>query len=299
MERAIQQLAVQSYVAGGTDERLQAALASDKPAINDVERRDVLAGASMDVLLAERSGYRARVDEATSRVKHAGHDLARATGSLERSSAARPTALSREVTAGTAVATARVAYEDARVLATVDGVEFPLVALDAYYRAARTEAVDDPGCGVQWWGVAGISRVEGQHGTYGGTTLESNGDTSRRIIGIALNGTNATQVISDTDGGALDGDPVHDRAVGPMQFIPQTWERYKADGNGDGIVSPFNLYDATLAAASYLCRVSGGLSSDPGLRSAYFGYNHSVPYVDSVLGYAHLYERAVDVPAPA
>jgi membrane-bound lytic murein transglycosylase B len=83
-----------------------------------------------------------------------------------------------------------------------------------------------------------------------------------------------------------------------MQFIPQTWSRFQADGNDDGTISPFNLYDATLAAAKYLCTSSSGLDADAGLRTAYFSYNHSAPYVDSVLGYARRYERAIDVPDP-
>jgi membrane-bound lytic murein transglycosylase B len=123
-----------------------------------------------------------------------------------------------------------------------------------------------------------------------------NGDTDKRIIGIQLNGTNSTRAIGDTDGGVLDGDTSYDRAVGPMQFIPQTWRRYEADGNEDGTTSPFNLYDATLAAATYLCASSSGLDADPGLRAAYFSYNHSVRYVDSVLGYARLYQRSIEVP---
>jgi membrane-bound lytic murein transglycosylase B len=84
-----------------------------------------------------------------------------------------------------------------------------------------------------------------------------------------------------------------------MQFIPQTWHRFQSDGNEDGTESPFNLYDATLAAATYLCTASSGLDADPGLRAAYFSYNHSVLYVDSVLGYARLYERSLEVPERA
>ena len=43
------------------------------------------------------------------------------------------------------------------------------------------------------------------------------------IYGIALNGKNNTQRISDTDAGQYDDDTRFDRAVGPMQFIPSTW----------------------------------------------------------------------------
>lgn len=299
VETSVQQLAVESFVAGGGGERLNEALASETPAISEVDRRDVLGALSMDVLLTERAAYRARIDEATGRAAAAVDDLVAARQTLAELDPSRQAAVDREVGAAGEVARDRVAYEESRVLATVEGVEFPLVALDAYYRAAGLLSDRNPGCGVRWWALAGISRVEGRHGTYGGTTLQTNGDTSQRIIGIQLNGTNETAVIGDSDGGALDGDAAFDRAVGPMQFIPQTWSRFQADGNEDGTSSPFNLYDATLAAAQYLCTASGGLDGEAGLRSAYFSYNHSLPYVDSVLGYARLYERTILLPEPA
>ncbi|MET0903943.1 MAG: hypothetical protein ABWZ52_11935 [Acidimicrobiales bacterium] len=298
VERAIQELAVETFVTGNDDDRLNEAIASDTPGTNDAERRDVLAGVTMDVLLNEQAAYRARIDAAAERSEVAATELREARSELDALAADRPPSEASELSRASDVAEARVAYEEARVLAQVEGVEFPLVALDAYYRAAGTVTAARPACGVQWWGIAGISRVEGRHGTYGDTTLRSNGDTSQRIIGIQLNGTNATAVVADTDGGALDGDASYDRAVGPMQFIPQTWQRFQADGNQDGTTSPFNLYDATLAAATYLCTASSGLDGDPGLRTAYYSYNHSVPYVDAVLGYARLYQRSIELPAP-
>ena len=296
VERAIQELAVETFVAGGQEDRLNEAVASEAPATNVAERRDVMAGISMDVLLAERAAYRARIDAAAERASQAETELVEARDTLRGIGTDRPTALDAEVSKAEAVAEERVAYEEARVLAQVEGVEFPLVALDAYYRAATTVAAERPTCRVEWWGLAGISRIEGRHGTYGGTSLMPNGDTDKRIIGIQLNGTNSTAVIGDSDDGTLDGDASYDRAVGPMQFIPQTWRRFGADGNEDGTTSPFNLYDATLAAATYLCTASSGLDADPGLRAAYFSYNHSLLYVDSVLSYARLYEQSVDVP---
>jgi membrane-bound lytic murein transglycosylase B len=296
VERAIQELAVETFVAGGESDRLNEAVASETPAINEAERRDVFAGISMDVLLAERSAYQARIDAAAQRADQAATDLAKAREALELVASGRPSAVDDELSTAAAVADERVAYEEARVLAQVEGVEFPLVALDAYYRAATTIAEARPTCRVEWWGLAGISRVEGRHGTYGGTALMPNGDTDKPIIGIQLNGSNSTAVVGDTDDGTLDGDASYDRAVGPMQFIPQTWRRFGADGNEDGTTSPFNLYDATLAAATYLCTASSDLDADPGLRTAYFSYNHSLLYVDSVLGYARLYEESIDIP---
>ena len=298
VERAIQELAVETFVRGDEDDRLNEAIASESPAMNEAEKRDVLGGLSMDVLLAERTAYQVRIDEAQMRSDEAATDLAKAQKALRALTADRRPALDDELAAAARVADERVVYEEARVLATVDGVEFPLVALDAYFRAADTVAEEKPRCGVEWWGLAGISKVEGRHGTYGGSELLPNGDTDKKIIGIQLNGTNKTAVISDSDGGRLDGDARFDRAVGPMQFIPQTWKRFGADGNDDGDTSPWNLYDAALAAANYLCTASSDLTADPGLRRAYFAYNHSQLYVDSVLGYARGYERAVEVSPP-
>ncbi len=298
VDGAIADLAVGIYTSGGATARVDAALATEQPSINDADRRDVLGSASLDVLLGERAIYKERLREALAHLRSTTTDIAALASRREQLVATRPTASDAEVAAAPPVATERVTYEGARTLATVKGVEFPLVALDAYYRAAATSATNDPRCSVRWWAIAGIARVEGQHGTYGGASLDELGNATKRIIGIQLNGTNETQVVADSDGGALDGDPAFDRAVGPMQFIPQTWTRFAADGNADGIATPFNLYDAALAAAGYLCRASAALDADPGLRTAYFSYNHSVPYVERVLSFARLYQRAVDLPDP-
>ncbi|MET0728780.1 MAG: hypothetical protein ABWZ76_10840 [Acidimicrobiales bacterium] len=295
---AVADLGVRLFLAGDGAARMDAALIAENPAITDHDRRDVLGSATLDVLLAERRAYRVRLDEVTAGIQATSAELEAVSADLASLVAERPAAADAELAAAPAVADQRVGYERERVLATVEGVEFPLVALDAYHRAAASVAEQAPACGVRWWAIAGISRVEGRHGTYGGAVLDARGDQSLRIIGIQLNGTNATRVVGDTDGGALDGDPAFDRAVGPMQFIPGTWSRFAADGNADGIATPFNLYDATLAAARYLCYSRGGLDADDGLRAAYFSYNHSLEYVENVLGHARAYEQAVAVPDP-
>lgn len=187
---------------------------------------------------------------------------------------------------------ARLDMLDARVLATVAGADLPLVALDAYWKAAQAAP-----CPTGWWALAGIGRTESFHGTYGGTSLDVTGHPERKIIGIPLDGTRDTAVVSDTDGGLLDGDPAQDRAVGPMQFIPSTWARWGSDGDGDGINDPHSIYDAAAAAARYLCASSGDLLSDAGLRRAYFSYNHSEPYVTTVLERARTYEADIEIPA--
>jgi membrane-bound lytic murein transglycosylase B len=178
--------------------------------------------------------------------------------------------------------------EQARVTATVVGEDFALVAVDAYWKAAQRMQTLDPACGIPWWALAGITRSESRHGTYGGAQLLANGDVNRPIIGIPLDGTNNTAVIGDTDGGAYDGDPVYDHAVGPMQFIPSTWRRWASDGNGDGRGDPNNIYDAALAAARYLC-ATGPMRTDDDMRRGFYSYNHSDAYVATVLNYAKGY----------
>jgi membrane-bound lytic murein transglycosylase B len=180
----------------------------------------------------------------------------------------------------------RPTVQASRATAVVVGSDLTLVALDAYLRAALDVSDELAGCRIPWWLLAGIGRVESGHGTFSTSVLDPAGTAGPPIIGIPLDGGNDTAVITDTDGGLLDGDRTHDRAVGPMQFIPSTWERYAADGNGDRIADPQNLYDAAHAAATYLCTAGGDLSTDAGRRRAVYAYNHSDAYVAKVLDFA-------------
>lgn len=75
-------------------------------------------------------------------------------------------------------------------------------------------------------------------------------------------------------------------ALGPMQFLPSTWEAYGSDGDGDGIADIMNPRDALHGAARLLC-ANGG--ADPQrLRSAIWNYNHSHDYVERVTRLAGL-----------
>jgi membrane-bound lytic murein transglycosylase B len=94
--------------------------------------------------------------------------------------------------------------------------------------------------------------------------------------------------IRDTDGGRWDGDAVWDRAVGPMQFIPETWERWGADVDGNGSADPNQIDDAALAAARYLC-AAGEMTSVDGWRRAIFSYNNLESYVNDVAATANVY----------
>ena len=195
------------------------------------------------------------------------------------------------------VTNAQRTVADVRMTATVTGTDLSLVALDAYWRAAALTALLIPDCKLRWSAIAGVGRVETLHGRYGGGPVDGNGHVSPPIIGIALDGSRSTAAIPDTDGGLIDTDPIWDRAVGPMAFIPTSWRAYGRDGNGDGIKDVQNMYDATMATAGLLCR-SRPLDADAGLRTAYFRYNQSQKYVDMVLGFTHGYDAFVIPPVP-
>src|SRR3954462_5604984 len=159
----------------------------------------------------------------------------------------------------------------------------PAPALSAYQRGAQIINSADKSCNIPWELIAGIGRVESDHGRYGGNTLSEDGVSKPGIYGIELNGRNGTAAIQDTDGGQLDKDPVYDRAVGAMQFIPSTWQVVKVDADGDGQRNPQDLDDAALATAVYLCSGKDNLSNRAGQQAAVFRYNHSQDYVNLVL----------------
>ena len=163
----------------------------------------------------------------------------------------------------------------------------PARALSAYASAALTVGAEQPSCGIGWNTLAGIGAVESGHGSHAGSRLGADGYPDPPIRGIALDGT-ASAVIRDTDGGRWDGDTEWDRAVGPMQFIPETWEHWGVDANGDGTADPNQIDDAALAAARYLC-ASGEMTSVDGWRRAIFRYNHLEQYVNDVAATANTY----------
>jgi membrane-bound lytic murein transglycosylase B len=95
--------------------------------------------------------------------------------------------------------------------------------------------------------------------------------------------------IPDTDRGKLDGDPRLDRAMGPMQFIPETWRLYGVDANNDGKVNPDNIDDAALSAAGYLCWRGKNLAKPRGWMDALRAYNLSDQYARTVRDWATAY----------
>ncbi len=171
--------------------------------------------------------------------------------------------------------------------ASTNGI--PAAALAAYQRAAQVINSADKSCNVPWQLIAAIGRVESDHGRYGGNVLGEDGKSRPGIYGIALDGSNETQQVRDSDAGQYDDDPVYDRAVGPMQFIPATWSIVGVDGDGDGTRDPQDIDDASLASAVYLCSGDEDLSTYGGQKASVYRYNHSQEYVDLVIAIMNAY----------
>jgi hypothetical protein len=171
-------------------------------------------------------------------------------------------------------------------------VDVPARALQAYGTADLAVKQEQPDCNLSWVTIAGLARIESNHGRYRGASIAPNGDVSPRVIGVPLDGTSGNRTIGDTDRGVLDGDATLDRAVGPLQFIPSTWAKWRSDGNGDGIADPNNIDDAALAAGRYLCAAGRDLATGPGWRAAVLSYNNSDEYGRRVYAAADSYARA-------
>jgi len=139
--------------------------------------------------------------------------------------------------------------------------------------------------GLPWTVLAGISKVESNHGRFGGSSIGPDGVVRPSIIGIPLNGTNGTARIVDSDDGRWDGDATWDRAVGPFQFIPGSWRIFGGDGDNDGLADPNNVFDAVPAMRRHLC--PDGQIVD--IQRAIFTYNRSQAYVETVLDWARRY----------
>ena len=126
--------------------------------------------------------------------------------------------------------------------------EIPPLYLTLYMAAARRYGID-------WAILAGIGRVECDHGRDPDPSCTKEG-----VVNAA-------------------------GAGGPMQFIAATWARYGVDGDGDGRIDRWDPADAIYSAANYL-RASGA----PGdVGRALLSYNHAAWYVAEVEHWAALY----------
>jgi len=191
------------------------------------------------------------------------------------------------VSSARAVQTAEAGSAAARAKLTDNAIPAP--ALAAYQRAAHVLDAADPACRLDWSLLAAIGHVESNHGRHGENVLRSDGISTPGIYGLPLDGRPGTTEIRDTDAGLYDRDEVFDRAVGAMQFIPETWSRVGVDADGDGRRDPQDIDDAALAAGVYLCSGSDDLSTAAGQVAAVHRYNHSDSYVRLVRSLAASY----------
>ncbi|APT84425.1 hypothetical protein CAQU_04355 [Corynebacterium aquilae DSM 44791] len=195
---------------------------------------------------------------------------------------AQPPAIDIDAPGRTSVAL----YEWAAPIAADTGISVP--ALAAYANAQLIAEKSWPDCHLNWTTLAGIGYVETRHGTYTSKLLGSkpsiddNGFVTPIIVGVPLDGSPGFAEIRDTDQGKWDGDSEYDRAVGPMQFIPETFRTIGIDANGDGVADPNQIDDAAASAARYLCLDGRDLDTPQGWTKAIYAYNHSGDYLVKV-----------------
>lgn len=168
----------------------------------------------------------------------------------------------------------------------------PAPALRAYAETQLRLAGEQPGCHLGWNTLAGIGWIESHHGTIGDRVLGEDGRSSTPILGPALDGSGDVAAIRSTPTSASwHGDPTWDHAVGPLQFLSSTWDRWGADGDADGVADPRDLDDAALAAGRYLCADGHDLAADGGWNAAVHSYNHDAEYVAAVAAAANSYTQ--------
>lgn len=126
--------------------------------------------------------------------------------------------------------------------------EIPPVYLRLYEAAARRYGLD-------WAILAGIGKVECNHGRDSDPSCAREGATNSAGAG------------------------------GPMQFLTSTWAAYGMDGDADGRIDRWTPADAIYAAARYL-RASGAPRDYQG---AIYAYNHAGWYVAEVERWAARY----------
>ncbi|MEU9190808.1 C40 family peptidase [Streptomyces sp. NPDC048484] len=190
------------------------------------------------------------------------------------------------------------AQDDGGIAEGGSAADIPPRMLTAYKKAVQQVDKHVPKCqGMRWPVLAGIAKVESNHAV--GRNIADTGDIRPKIYGVLLNGSGAggnTTSFPDTDGGKWDGNSQGERAVGPFQFLPSTWEGVWKDAGGTTVADPHNADDAALGAAIYLCGNGRDLTKRAQLKAAILQYNQSGEYVANVLGWIDQYTAAAKDP---
>lgn len=85
--------------------------------------------------------------------------------------------------------------------------------------------------------------------------------------------------VLDHDGGRWDANPWVDHAIGPTQTLPSFVAAHGVDGNGDGIISPHNAFDAVATTTAFFCKQTAAGRT---LDEALLAYTNDQEYVDVV-----------------
>jgi membrane-bound lytic murein transglycosylase B len=214
--------------------------------------------------------------------------IAPTTTAEPRSSA--PVAPSPSVTA--APGPARPADSLATWAAKISGVTgVPAVAVQAYAYAQLTVRNTNPQCAIGWTTLAGIGEVQSHHGQAGGSVLDRNGRSTPPIVGPALNGQDGRPLVSDTDAGAFDSDPLFEHAMGPLMLLPAVWRANASDADSDAILDPYDIDDESLAVAKLLCAGGEDLTQRAGWNTAVARVQTGDAFAEAVFQAADSYGR--------
>ena len=118
-------------------------------------------------------------------------------------------------------------------------------------------------CGVSGELIGAVGSAASDHGLVEGFSYSADGTLQPALYGATGDGSQENlATLIDTDLGAIDGDERWDRPVGPFQLLPISWTLYGGDANLDGVSDPQNLWDASAAAAEFLCAMGAGPSGN-------------------------------------
>jgi hypothetical protein len=155
------------------------------------------------------------------------------------------------------------------VMAGEGPLAIPELVLYAYRAAEMQLAISEPGCALPWHLLAAIGRITSQHADSGRTDVLGTLTTARVAPGTGR--------------------------LGPMQLPPAVWSQFSADGNADGAADPQNVFDATLAAGTWLCSDDARLAEPDARARAAARFDPSPEFVSNVQAWSAAYEKGAAV----